>query len=74
MADRKRCCCNCGNCKRVYERTYIENYCAIVDNDCAYVVDLNDGDCGKCVFEFTHYGWKLALDLFLYLGCNAEEA
>ena len=51
-----------------------DDFVIIVDNDCAYVVDLNDGDCGKCVFEFTHYGWKLALDLFLYLGCNAEEA
>jgi hypothetical protein len=29
MADRKRCCCNCGNCERVSRATGIENYCAI---------------------------------------------
>jgi hypothetical protein len=51
-----------------------DDFVIIVDNDCAYVVDLNSGDCGKCVFEFNHYGWQLALDLFLHLGCNAEEA
>ena len=51
-----------------------DDFIIIVDNDSAYVVDLTDGDCGKCVFEFNHYGWELALDLFLHLGCNAEEA
>lgn len=50
------------------------DFIIIVDNDCAYVVDLNSGDCGECVFEFQHYGWQLALDLFKYIGCNAEEA
>lgn len=43
----------------------------VVDNDCAYVDDLR---IGKCVHEFEHFGWRLALDLFLVLGCNAEEA
>lgn len=51
-----------------------DRFIIIVDNDCAYVVDLTSGDCGKCVFEFEHYGWELALDLFQYIGCNAEEA
>lgn len=37
MAERKRCCCNCGNCKRVYERTYIENYCAIDGHRIGYI-------------------------------------
>ena len=51
-----------------------DQFIIIVDNDSAYVVDLDSGDCGKCVFEFNHYGWQLALDLFLYIGCDAEEA
>jgi hypothetical protein len=51
-----------------------DQFIIIVDNDCAYVVDLDSGDCGSCVFEFENYGWKLALDLFQYIGCNAEEA
>jgi hypothetical protein len=48
-----------------------EDYVIVVDNDCAFVNDLRSG---ACVFEFNHYGWQLALDLFLHLGCNAEEA
>ena len=48
-----------------------EDYVIVVDNDSAFVTDIKSGD---CVFLFNHYGWKLALDLFLYLGCNAEEA
>ena len=48
-----------------------EDYVIVVDNDCAFVTDLKSGD---CAFEFSHYGWQLALDLFLFLGCNAEEA
>ena len=63
------------------EREWIERckdkdgkFIIIVDNDSAYVVDLTEGDCGECVFEFNHYGWELALDLFLHIGCNAEGA
>ena len=48
-----------------------EDYVIVVDNDSAFVVDLKSGD---CVFEFNHYGWELALDLFLHIGCNAEAA
>lgn len=48
-----------------------EDYVIVVDNDSAFVTDLKSGD---CVFLFNHYGWELALDLFLHLGCNAEEA
>lgn len=48
-----------------------EEYVITVDNDCAFVTELKSGD---CVFEFGNYGWQLALDLFLYLGCNAEAA
>ena len=48
-----------------------EDYVIVVDNDSAFVTDIKSGE---CVFLFTHYGWQLALDLFLYLGCNAEEA
>ena len=48
-----------------------EDYVIVVDNDSAFVTDIKSGD---CAFEFNHYGWELALDLFLYLGCNAEEA
>lgn len=48
-----------------------DGYVITVDNDCAFVTELESGD---CVFEFENYGWQLALDLFLYIGCNAEEA
>lgn len=48
-----------------------EEYVITVDNDCVFVTELKSGD---CVFEFGNYGWQLALDLFLYLGCNAEAA
>ena len=48
-----------------------KDYVIVVDNDSAYVDDLNSGE---CVFTFKHYGWKLALELFRYIGCNAEEA
>lgn len=48
-----------------------EEYVIVVDNDAAFVTDLKSGD---CVFSFNHYGWELDLDLFLHIGCNAEEA
>lgn len=47
-----------------------DKYIIVVDNDCAYVL----GNEGECVFEFHNWGWRLALDLFRYIGCNAEEA
>ena len=59
------------------ERYYIDlcrrlpdDFIIIVDNDGAFVQRLGDGE---CVCEFTNYGWRLALDLFRYIGCNAEE-
>lgn len=52
-------------------RSNIDKYVITVDNDCAFVIDLDSYD---CVFEFTHWGWMLALDLLLWIGCNAEEA
>lgn len=48
-----------------------EEFVITVDNDAVFVTDLISGD---CVFEFNHFGWQLALDLLLLLGCNAEEA
>lgn len=48
-----------------------DKYVITVDNDCAFVTDLVNF---VCVHEFEHYGWRLALDLFLHIGCNAEEA
>jgi len=48
-----------------------DEYVIIVDNDCAFVVSLKEQ---ACVFDFGNYGWQLALDLFQYIGCNAEEA
>ena len=48
-----------------------EDYVIVVDNDYACVTDIKSGD---CVFGFENYGWQLALDLFQYIGCNAEEA
>ena len=48
-----------------------DDYVITVDNDCAFVTDLKTFD---CVHEFEHWGWRLALDLLLVLGCNAEEA
>ena len=61
-------CCWIERCKNN------DDFIIVVDYDSAYIVDLADGNFGKCVFEFNHYGWELALDLFLHLGCNAEEA
>lgn len=46
-------------------------YVITVDNDGAFVTDLNSFE---TVHDFEHYGWRLALDLFLAFGCNAEEA
>lgn len=37
MAERKRVCCNCGNCKRVDEGTYVETYCAIDGHRIGYI-------------------------------------
>lgn len=48
-----------------------DEYVIVVDNDAAYVVEIFNG---ACVFEFNHYGWELALDLFKHIGCNAEGA
>lgn len=48
-----------------------DDYVITLGNDCAFVTEMKDFE---CVHEFEHYGWQLALDLFLVLGCNAEEA
>jgi hypothetical protein len=48
-----------------------DDYVITVDNDCAFVTEVKDF---ACVHEFEHFGWRLALDLLLVLGCNAEEA
>ena len=48
-----------------------DNFVITVDNDSAFVTDLRSFD---CVHVFENWGWQLALDLFLVLGCNAEEA
>ena len=48
-----------------------EVFVIVVDNDCAFVEDLVNF---VSVHEFEHFGWRLALDLFQYIGCNAEEA
>lgn len=37
MADRKRCCCNCGNCERVDQGNHIENRCVIDGHWIGYV-------------------------------------
>jgi hypothetical protein len=52
-------------------KTRPDEYVIIVDNDCAFVEDIEKME---CAFEFTHWGWRLALDLFQYIGCNVEEA
>ena len=48
-----------------------EDFVIVVDNDGVFVQNLKTGD---AVHDFAHYGWRLALDLFQLLGCNAEEA
>ena len=48
-----------------------DDFVIMVDNDGAFVQRLADGE---VVCEFNNFGWRLALDLFLYIGCNAEEA
>ena len=52
-------------------KTRKDDFVIVVDNDCAFVTDIANGD---CAFEFENYGWRLALDLLLHIGCNAEEA
>lgn len=42
----------------------------IVDNDEVYVVDTATGE---EVYTFSEYGWRFALSLLRYIGCNAEE-
>jgi hypothetical protein len=49
-------------------RTNKDDFFITVDNDCAFVTDLRSFD---RVHEFEHFGWRLALDLFLCIGCNA---
>lgn len=46
-----------------------EKYKIIVDNDEVYVVGDNDEE----VYSFSEYGWRFALGLLRYIGCNAEE-
>ena len=48
-----------------------DDFVIVVDNDGAFVQRLTDGE---VVCDFKHWGWRLALDLFRYIGCNAEEA
>jgi len=47
-----------------------EKYKVIVDNDEVYVVD---SDTDEEVYTFSEYGWRFALSLLRYIGCNAEE-
>lgn len=37
MDERKRCCCNCGNCERIDKGTYKENRCAIDGRYIGYI-------------------------------------
>ena len=48
-----------------------DDYVIIVDNDCAFVEDIEKME---STFEFNNWGWRLALDLLQYIGCNVEEA
>lgn len=48
-----------------------DDFVIVVDNDCAFVENLKTLE---DEFVFEHWGWKLALNLFKYIGCNAEEA
>ena len=52
-------------------KTRPNDFTIVVDNDCAFVTDATSG---SLVFEFEDFGWELALTLFRYIGCNAEEA
>ena len=47
-----------------------QKYMVFVDNDEIYVVDV---DTDKEVYTFSEYGWRFALSLLRYIGCNAEE-
>ena len=37
MEQRKRCCCNCGNCQRIDKGTHKETRCAIDGHYIGYV-------------------------------------
>lgn len=47
-----------------------QKYIVYVDNDEVYVADM---DTDEEVYTFTVYGWRFALGLLRYIGCNAEE-
>lgn len=44
MADRKRCCCNCGNCERVRNGLTTDNRCKI-DGHWIDYIDTFEGWC-----------------------------
>lgn len=43
----------------------------IVDNDEVYAVNTTTDE---EVYTFSEFGWRFALGLLRYIGCNAEEA
>ena len=50
-------------------RAHPEKYKIYVDNDCVFVDDGGE----DVAFHFDGYGWQMLVDLFRYIGCNAEE-
>ena len=57
MADRKRCCCNCGNCRRVDKGTHKENYCAIDGHYIGYI-ETFEGWCRRWKKDLTfRFAW-----------------
>ena len=57
MSDRKRCCCNCGNCLRVDKGTYRENHCAIDGHYIGYIQTF-EGWCRKWKKDHTFDGME----------------
>lgn len=51
-----------------------DTYHIAVDNDCVSIDKCTDKeyDEWECVFTFNNYGYELLVQLFHYIGCDAD--
>lgn len=61
MGDRKRCCCNCGNCRRVTKGNHKENYCDIDGHYIGYI-DTFEGWCKRWKKDHTFDGMQESVE------------
>ena len=48
-----------------------DRYCITVDNDCVSIDERVDDE-WESVYVFNNYGQDLIVQLFNYIGCNAD--